>query len=108
MPTQVAQTLNAITVIFNITLLAIVLHLRLLLCFSPFTLDSSVSVGIACISMKGSLVHVCTYLSQGSLTDLFQKCSTTFSVGLPLRLCAYYVFILSVLYTVSVLILQGR
>ena len=44
-------------------------------------------------------------LSQGSWTNPFGKRSTSFNVALPRTMCAYFVCVLSVLYTVSVPIL---
>ena len=52
--------------------------------------------------------HKCSLirdLSQVSRTNPFGKRSTSFSVALPRTMCAYFVCVLSVLYTVSVPIL---
>lgn len=68
------------------------------------------SVHIACVLMKSSLRNVCSErdLFQGSQTNPFQKHLISFSLGLPWTLCAYFVCVLSILYRVSMLILNHR
>ena len=56
-----------------------------------------------CMFLDERFTHKCSFIKRSLL-----KFATSFSVGVPRTLCAYFVSVLSVLYTVSVLILHRK